>query len=362
MYYVKRLTKTERSDSRGKFFYIDKKWIGDNLMLPRLDNNKKNDCLTMCIYDHLYQKKVYSSYIYHNSAVERFELQALEKTQVIAKYIKSLAPSSNQDLIKKIKKSSQHKNQKIKNYIDLKKVQLRNEHRIYYPSIEEGTYLNGDIVIFKLDHRTNYVPSIHLYHLSKAQRATHDSLFKILDESLGKSNYKIFHENSDIEKYYREFPKQNFNEFTTHINIPKFSINEPLELSKNRNRLFRDAVISSYGFKCAITEKVISYRKHYCLDAAHIKPFSDDGPCDLKNGLALGKEAHWLFDYGYLTIRKKGVKYFVEVHEAAPEEIAKYKDKELCVPMNTEESPSKDYLDYHADKIFGRFTSLKVNA
>lgn len=38
------------------------------------------------------------------------------------------------------------------------------------------------------------------------------------------------------------------------------------------------------------------------LDAAHIRSFSQGGPCLVRNGLALSKTAHWLFDRGFWSL------------------------------------------------------------
>src|SRR5258708_12664383 len=38
------------------------------------------------------------------------------------------------------------------------------------------------------------------------------------------------------------------------------------------------------------------------IDAAHIHPFADSRNNDIRNGIALCKNAHWLFDNGLWTI------------------------------------------------------------
>ena len=38
------------------------------------------------------------------------------------------------------------------------------------------------------------------------------------------------------------------------------------------------------------------------IDAAHIHQFSDSRNNDVRNGIALSKNAHWLFDEGLWTI------------------------------------------------------------
>ena len=61
---------------------------------------------------------------------------------------------------------------------------------------------------------------------------------------------------------------------------------------------FRVVVTDAYQRRCAITgEKTLPV-----LEAAHIKPYSSDGPHSVNNGLLLKSDFHTLFDGGYITI------------------------------------------------------------
>src|SRR5699024_10404677 len=69
---------------------------------------------------------------------------------------------------------------------------------------------------------------------------------------------------------------------------------------------FRVIVTDAYHRRCAITgEKTMPV-----LDAAHIKPYSQNGPNLTNNGLLLRRDIHTLFDRGYITINEE---YRVEV-------------------------------------------------
>lgn len=61
---------------------------------------------------------------------------------------------------------------------------------------------------------------------------------------------------------------------------------------------FRIAVTDAYERACAVTNE----HSLPALDAAHIRPFADDGPHDPRNGLLLRADIHRLFDKGYVTI------------------------------------------------------------
>jgi putative restriction endonuclease len=61
---------------------------------------------------------------------------------------------------------------------------------------------------------------------------------------------------------------------------------------------FRVAVTESYERRCAMTgEKTL-----LVLEAAHIKPFSEQGPHLPSNGLLLRADLHTLFDRGLMTV------------------------------------------------------------
>lgn len=61
---------------------------------------------------------------------------------------------------------------------------------------------------------------------------------------------------------------------------------------------FRVAVMDAYERACAVT------REHSLpvLEAAHIVPFAQGGPHEVRNGLLLRSDLHRLFDLGYVTV------------------------------------------------------------
>lgn len=61
---------------------------------------------------------------------------------------------------------------------------------------------------------------------------------------------------------------------------------------------FRVLVTDAYTRRCAITgEKTLPV-----LEAAHIRPYAEQGPHRVSNGLLLRSDLHTLFDRGYLTV------------------------------------------------------------
>jgi putative restriction endonuclease len=61
---------------------------------------------------------------------------------------------------------------------------------------------------------------------------------------------------------------------------------------------FRILVTDIYERKCSITQE----RTLPALEAAHIRPYSDGGAHEARNGLLLRRDIHSLFDLGYVTV------------------------------------------------------------
>ena len=61
---------------------------------------------------------------------------------------------------------------------------------------------------------------------------------------------------------------------------------------------FRVLVTDAYRRRCTISNE----RTLPVLEAAHIRPYADNGPHQLSNGLLLRSDLHRLFDLGYFTV------------------------------------------------------------
>ncbi len=116
---------------------------------------------------------------------------------------------------------------------------------------------------------------------------------------------------------------------------------------------FRVEVMESYGRRCAISGE----RTLPVLEAAHIRPYSDDGPHLISNGLYLRSDLHTLFDRHYLTVTKD---LRVEVSPRIRQEFSNGKDyyalhgQELkAVPKAAENRPAPEFLEWHNNLFLG---------
>ncbi len=115
--------------------------------------------------------------------------------------------------------------------------------------------------------------------------------------------------------------------------------------------IFRVAVMEAYSRSCAIT------REHSLpvLEASHIKPYSQEGPSEVSNGLLLRADLHRLFDQGYLTVTPE-----MKV-EVSPRLKLDYDNGRtyyplhgttIVVPQSDAEKPNKILLGWHNENIY----------
>lgn len=81
------------------------------------------------------------------------------------------------------------------------------------------------------------------------------------------------------------------------------------EAARQRGRSARFAVqvVSTFRFTCALTGLCcVTTDGSAIVDAAHIEPWATSRNDDLANGLALSKNAHWMFDEGLWSVRPDG--------------------------------------------------------
>lgn len=115
---------------------------------------------------------------------------------------------------------------------------------------------------------------------------------------------------------------------------------------------FKVPITDAYQRRCAITgEKTLPV-----LEAAHIKPYSFEGPHEISNGLLLRRDFHTLFDRGYITIDKSMT---IEVSHRIKEDFGNGREyyahhgrKLLILPQRKEQLPDPAYLEWHSQNVY----------
>lgn len=114
---------------------------------------------------------------------------------------------------------------------------------------------------------------------------------------------------------------------------------------------FRVAVTDAYGRACAVTTE----HSLPVLEAAHIKPFAEQGPHTVNNGLLLRSDLHRLFDRGYVTVTPAG---HFEVSARLKADFQNGRTyyalhgQAVKLPANPAERPDPTLLAWHNEKRF----------
>ncbi len=119
-----------------------------------------------------------------------------------------------------------------------------------------------------------------------------------------------------------------------------------LELIKARQgqQAFREALIRNYKH-CLVTEcRVIGL-----LEAAHIRPYSENRTHHLSNGLLLRTDIHTLFDLGLFSVDSTTMRVLIKP-ELRHTEYARYENQPLGFTEGTGHIPDTDALDEHRRK------------
>ena len=124
-----------------------------------------------------------------------------------------------------------------------------------------------------------------------------------------------------------------------------------------REARFRLAVMGAYVYACALTGcRLTTITAGSVVDAAHIHEFSDSRNNDIRNGLALCKNAHWSFDNGLWTVSDdyRIVVAIGKFTEDNPDgrRLTDYHGQMLRLPADRDVWPSPLHLAWHRKKTF----------
>lgn len=139
---------------------------------------------------------------------------------------------------------------------------------------------------------------------------------------------------------------------------------QPVELAGERRMLvtqrpFRDAAFTKliqgeYDNTCAMTGLRLVNGGGRCeIEAAHIRPVNEQGPDSGRNGIALARTIHWLFDRHFLSISDNGEILVAKKH--VPEKVRALlnPDGKIKRPSTSSCQPHPVFLRYHQKKFKG---------
>lgn len=132
--------------------------------------------------------------------------------------------------------------------------------------------------------------------------------------------------------------------------LPDFTTDKAVQ--QGREARFRLTVVPAYNYTCALTRyRLVTVDSGSIVDAAHIHKFADSRNNAPSNGLALCKNAHWLFDQGLWSLDDN---YCVIVARDRFEEMGpasyllrEFEHTQILPPDNPIHLPSRQSLAWH---------------
>jgi len=126
---------------------------------------------------------------------------------------------------------------------------------------------------------------------------------------------------------------------------------------KGREARFRLNIVAAYNYKCALTRyRLTTITGASIVDAAHIHQFSDSRNNDPRNGLALCKNAHWLFDNGLWTLTDDCKIIIAEGRfaEQGPDQmlLREYHGQKIHLPPDPAHWPNPLHIAWHRKHRF----------
>jgi len=137
-----------------------------------------------------------------------------------------------------------------------------------------------------------------------------------------------------------------------------FDVERPV-IQQIAERPFREAAFSrlvkeEYGSACAMTGINITNNKGITeVEAAHIKPVKFNGPDSVRNGIALCRTFHWMFDHGLISVADPGD---IIMDNIVPPRIYQLinSNGKVRLPSNPMSAPHPEFLKFHRNMIYMR--------
>jgi putative restriction endonuclease len=126
---------------------------------------------------------------------------------------------------------------------------------------------------------------------------------------------------------------------------------------QGRETRFRLNIVAAYNYTCALTRyRLTTISAGSIVDAAHIHQFSIARNNDPRNGLALCKNAHWMFDNGLWTLTDdfKVIVAIDRFSENSPDQkgLIDYHGKKIHLPNDSSLWPNPIHIGWHRKHRF----------
>jgi putative restriction endonuclease len=123
---------------------------------------------------------------------------------------------------------------------------------------------------------------------------------------------------------------------------------------RGREARFRLTVVPAYNYTCALTGyRCVTADAGSIVDAAHIHQFADSRNNHPQNGLALSKNAHWMFDAGLWSLDDdyRVIVATVRFDEAgdAAYLLKRFAGRQVGLPTKRDFWPDRAHLAWHRE-------------
>jgi putative restriction endonuclease len=144
--------------------------------------------------------------------------------------------------------------------------------------------------------------------------------------------------------------------------LARFDVKRPV-VQQICERPFREAAFSrlvkeEYGLACAMTGIKIKNEQGITeVEAAHIRPVKFNGPDSVRNGIALCRTFHWMFDNGLVSVADSGD---IMVKRILPPRIYQLLNAngKIRMPLNGVSAPHPEFLKFHREVIYNSVSGL----
>lgn len=120
-----------------------------------------------------------------------------------------------------------------------------------------------------------------------------------------------------------------------------------------RDMAFKRVVRNAYDKTCAMTGlKLVNGGGRCEIEAAHIKAVEHDGPDSPRNGLALSRTVHWMFDRGILSVADDGM--ILMAGKLVPDQVKRMLNPggRIILPKESRFAPHPTFLRFHRENRY----------
>ncbi len=118
-----------------------------------------------------------------------------------------------------------------------------------------------------------------------------------------------------------------------------------------RQRAFSHSVKKKYNYHCAICRsKVVTHSGASIVEGAHIIPWEESYNDDIRNGISMCRNHHWMFDHWLITIRDDftiKISAWLFHNSNIVEGLNQLRDTEILLPIEKSSFPAVEALQIH---------------